>query len=89
MIVDVINVANVAAIESKDDSPVRRNPDGPQTSEFSSQPMKPVAGQVHVARLRRYVQPGEDPFNLGEVFGWKTASVPTFIQTGQASVSDA
>ena len=89
VIVDVINVANVAAVKPKDDSPVCRNSYGPQTSESSSQRMKPVPWQVHITRLRRYIQSGEYPFNLSDVFWWETATVPMFIQTGQASMSNA
>ena len=51
--------------------------------------MKPVPWQVHITRLRRYIQSGEYPFNLSDVFWWETATVPMFIQTGQASMSNA
>jgi hypothetical protein len=50
MIVDQIDIMGVAVFQAKDDAPVGRNPNGPESMQISRQRMQAETRQVHVRR---------------------------------------
>jgi hypothetical protein len=60
VIVDEIDVAHVAVLESEDDTPVGPHRDGPEAPQITGQRMKPEARQRHVLNRRGRVEQAEN-----------------------------
>ena len=64
MIVNEIDIADICTIETKHDAPVARDADRPLAGKIALQGMLPEAWKVHIPRLRRLIEAGEDAFDL-------------------------
>jgi len=60
MIIDVVDVACLVVLESKNDSQIPAYRHRPETGEWASQPMKAKTRKRYVLKLNRRVQDAED-----------------------------
>jgi hypothetical protein len=64
MVVDEINVSDIAAVEPKYDAPITGDSDGPKSSKIALQGMQSESGKVHAPGLRGLIEPCQDAFDL-------------------------
>ena len=60
MVIDVVNVQDIAIGDAKNHMPVRANGHRPQPSEFAFERMQPKPWQVHVRNIARGIKPGQN-----------------------------
>ena len=60
VVVEIVDVERVAVLEAEGDAPIGAHRHGPEAGEVSLERVKPEAREIHVARARGRVEPGED-----------------------------
>ena len=56
MIIDVIDIEDVAGVEPKRDTPIGRNPYRVMALQFAAKGVKPETGKIHIRRLFTFVE---------------------------------
>jgi hypothetical protein len=89
VVVNQINIAGAAVAESKNDAPVARHGDGPETGKVSLERMQPKARQVHVADLGRLVETRQDALDLSDMVRIQPTAVSLLEQKPEALMPPA
>ena len=89
MVINQIHVPDITALKAEDDTPVSRHRDRPVAGEVAPQRVQSESRQVHVARLGRFIETGENTFDLGEQIGRNAPTVTPFEQTLEPCVAKA
>ena len=76
VVIDQINIVDIAFLESEDDAPVCPHGHTPKALEITFQGMEMKTGQVHVFRLCGKVQDGQDILDFLEVIGADAPGLP-------------
>jgi hypothetical protein len=69
VIIEQIHVVNVAGFETKNDPPIGPHCNAPKISKISLQRMQPETGQVHIGRLSRAIQNGQNILDFRGMIG--------------------
>lgn len=85
MIVQIIDIGDLAFLEAEDHSPVRPHRYRPEAGIFAFEPVEPEAGQVHIIGRSRSVQARQDVSHRLAVVGSDAALVATFEEPFQRS----
>lgn len=89
MIIDVIDIVGVTLLETKDDTPVRPDSNGPEAFKIACQAVQSEAGQIHVFMPPGSVENGEDIFHFLSMIGADPLRISRFEQPFQSFVPEA
>jgi hypothetical protein len=86
MVVDVIHINGVIALETEDHAPIAADVHGPRAFRSTLQRMQTEPGQVHIPRLGRRVESGEDKPKAARVLWPNATSISGFKEGSQTLV---
>ena len=87
MVIHEIDIQSITVIKAEDNPPVTGNADAPDVFEIAFETVQAVAGKIHVRRLRRHVQVGQNVFDALRLIGAKLTRI-TFIETLEPAMPD-
>ena len=80
MVIEQINIGDVALVEAKNDPPVAANGNAPIAHEIASQRVQPPARQIEVVRLRCLVETRQHARDLVGALRVYLAAIVIFIE---------
>jgi hypothetical protein len=87
MVIDQIDIANMAIVKPKHDTPVRSNGDAPETLEPAFKWMELEAGKIHIRRNSGAAKNREEVLNLLDHVGLEPSSFAVDKKPLQSLVS--
>jgi len=73
MIIHKIDVIGVPGFKTKNDTPISRNTDRPETFQIAFERMQPEAGDIHIRNHGCFIKTGEDARDFISLIGAKAA----------------
>jgi hypothetical protein len=89
VIVNQVDIAGMAILKAKDDTPIRPNSDTPEVLKISFEPVEPETRKVHVFGAGHTAENSEDVHHLLDILGVNALRFTVFEETFQASVPEA
>src|SRR5215475_10368782 len=89
MIIHKIDVESFAVLEAENDSPVRSNCNGPETSERAFEGMKPKSGETEIGNFLRCLHQSQDLSDPPDVLWVKSSWVVVLVKLLQSLVLEA
>lgn len=86
MVVDQVDVNDIFAFESKDDSEVARHINSPKPAQVSSQAVEPPSWNAHILRPARLIETFKYPVNADNMGLWQTAAIVSLVEAPQATM---